>query len=271
MSDRPATYRFMRFSRELLKRGLQFPTGPEPGEPFPAFEVRDLSGAVATKETFHGRPALITLASITCPMTAAAAPVLRKLHREFGARVEFATLYVREAHPGERFPQADGAERKLAHARRLRERDQLPWRVLVDGVDGELHRALGGHPNAAYLLDVNGNLVYRVLWSGDERGLRAGLEQVAEGRLPLNESGARLLPLLSGLGLMAEVLEAAGPQAEADARSETGVVYGLAKLARLFRPLPPMARGAAAVAVAGLGLVAAAQGARLGMLKRRRP
>lgn len=263
-------YRFPRFRREMLTRGLDFPPGPEPGDPFPDFELARLDGETLSKEDLRGRPALVTLASLTCPMSAAAAPVLRRLHREFGAAVEFVTLYVREAHPGERIGQPCVPEAKAGHARRLRERDGLPWTVAVDSVDGELHGKLGGHPNAAFLLDALGNVVYRVLWSGDERGLREGLEQVSRGRLPLSESGARLMPLLSGLGMMAEVLEAAGKEAEADVRGQAGVVYGLAKLARVFKPLPSAARGAAAVAVAGLGVVAAFQGARLGLLRRRR-
>ena len=34
-------------------------------------------------------------------MTASAGPVLKRLYQEFGDRVAFGTLYVREAHPGE--------------------------------------------------------------------------------------------------------------------------------------------------------------------------
>jgi hypothetical protein len=38
-------------------------------------------------------------------MTASAVPALKKLWAEFGSRVAFITLYVREAHPGENYPQ----------------------------------------------------------------------------------------------------------------------------------------------------------------------
>lgn len=50
-------------------------------------------------------------------MTASAGPALKRMHEEFGDRVGFVTLYVREAHPGERYPQPETFEQKLEHAR----------------------------------------------------------------------------------------------------------------------------------------------------------
>ena len=46
-------------------------------------------------------------------MTASAGSALKQLHEEFGDRVAFVTLYVREAHPGERYPQSQTLEQKL--------------------------------------------------------------------------------------------------------------------------------------------------------------
>jgi hypothetical protein len=45
-----------------------------------------------------------------------------RLSAEFGDRVAFLTLYVREAQPGERYPQPQTFEEKLAHARALTRR-----------------------------------------------------------------------------------------------------------------------------------------------------
>src|SRR5581483_5060735 len=103
-----------------------------------------------------------------CPMTASASPVLKGLHRRFGDRVSFLTLYVREAHPGDRIRQPDTVEEKLENARLLQRRDRLPWPIAVDGVDGELHEQLGRKTNAAFLLDPEGRVAYRSLWSSDE-------------------------------------------------------------------------------------------------------
>lgn len=60
-------------------------------------------------------------------------PALRELHEEFGDRVRFVTVYVREAHPGERYPQPEERDRKLRHARDYRERYHIDLRP--DGED----------------------------------------------------------------------------------------------------------------------------------------
>ena len=75
-------------------------------------------------------------------MTANADPQLAHLYERLGERIAFATRYVREAHPGDRYPQPETFERKLELARGLKERDGLPRPVAVDGIDGELHRNL---------------------------------------------------------------------------------------------------------------------------------
>ncbi len=65
-------------------------------------------------------------------MTASAGPALKQLHEEFGDRVAFVSMYVREAHPGENYPQAETFEEKLEHARAYKERDGI-----LDETEGE--------------------------------------------------------------------------------------------------------------------------------------
>lgn len=65
-------------------------------------------------------------------MTASAGPALLRLHREFADRIGFVTLYVREAHPGDRYPQPTTFEQKLPYARDYQARDAIPWPVAVD-------------------------------------------------------------------------------------------------------------------------------------------
>lgn len=202
-------------------------------------------------------------------MTASAGPALRKLHEAFGDRVEFVTLYVREAHPGERYPQPDTPERKMKHARDYRDRDAIPWTVAVDDVDGTLHRALDGKPNSAYLVDADGEVVFRSLWSNDEPILRRALEEVAAGRRPTPaQREPHLRPLMGGVGEMYGILGLAGEEARRDVRREMPPVYGMARLAHAFRPLPSHRRGAAAASVVAGGLMGI--GALAWMLARRR-
>ncbi|MGQ4819484.1 deiodinase-related protein, partial [Enterococcus faecium] len=71
-------------------------------------------------------------------MTASAGPALQQLYDEFGDRVRFLTLYVREAHPGDRYVQPGDMATKIAHARAYAERDGIRWPVGVDDVDRTL-------------------------------------------------------------------------------------------------------------------------------------
>ncbi|MBI4377336.1 MAG: hypothetical protein HY549_12925 [Elusimicrobia bacterium] len=182
-------YRYPRFKSKYLVRDLSFQRGPAPGQPFPNFDLELVDGGRIRKEDLLGRkPFLITLGSATCPMTAAADLSLKPLYEEFGGRVEFLTLYVREAHPGDRIPQPETFEEKLRHARAFKRRDRLPWAVAIDDIDGTLHQRLGSHPNAAYMVDIEGNVAYRVLWSNDPKAIRRGLEAIVAGQLaPIGE------------------------------------------------------------------------------------
>jgi len=121
----------------------------------------------------------------------------------------------------------------------------------VDDVDGDLHRALDPKPDAAYLMDTDGNVAFRTVSSSNARVLREGLRAtVARRPLAARERQPRVVPLLKGLGSMHEVLGLAGEEARRDLRKELPPVYLLARLAALLGPLPPLWRRIAAVAVA---------------------
>ncbi len=251
-------YRYPRFEREALLEGLYLAGGLSPGMPMQAFDLPTTDGSRVRKSDFVGRrPLLLTFASITCPMVAGNGPALKRLHEEFGDRVSFVTLYVREAHPGERYPQPNTFEQKLEYAREYKKRDQIPWAVAVDNVEGDLHRALDPKPDAAYLMDADGDVAFRTVSSSNERVLRKGLEAIVSRQpLPIGERQPRVVPLLKGLGLMYETLGFAGREAKQDLLREVPTIYALARLAALLRPLSPLGRGIGAVAASTLGLVA---------------
>ncbi len=251
-------YRYAGFTRGILFEDMAFRGGSSPGQPIPDFDLPTTDGRRVRSRDFIGkRPVLLVCTSITCPMAATMGPGLRRLHCEFGDRIAFIALYVREAHPGERYPQPDTLEQKLAHARAYQALDPFPWPVAVDGSDGEIHRALDPRPNAAYLIDAKGNVAFRALASNDERVLREGLYRLVAGHsLPIGEREPRVVPALKAVGVMRAVLGLAGQEARQDFRRELPGVYPLLCLAALFRPLPPLARGIAAVSISGFGLIA---------------
>ncbi len=191
-------------------------------------------------------------------MAASAGPVLERLHARYGDRVAFVTLYVREAHPGERVPQPRTFDEKLANARAYQQRDRIPWPVAVDDLDGTVHRAIGRVPDMAYVIDRRGRVAGRILWSNDARGLRTMLRAIAENRTPARRTRyASLVPFLRGLGVASDVLANAGRPARRDMLVTFPPFYLLAQLARIFRPLPPLGRGLAALGVVAASILAA--------------
>lgn len=190
-------------------------------------------------------------------MTASAGPALLRLHHEFADRIGFVTLYVREAHPGDRYPQPTTFEQKLRHARDYQSRDAIPWPVAVDDVEGSLHRQLDPRPHAAYVMGADGNVAARLLWANDERALRKALRRSLGGQDGQLEINNHVVPMMSGTGCMYETWEAAGGHAKTDVLREVPPVFVSGWLAARLRPLGPLARGSAAMALTMLGPAAA--------------
>lgn len=87
-----------------------------------------------------------------CPMTANSNPILKELHAKFGGAIEFVTLCVRKAHPGEHHDQTSVAERKREVARALKSRDQLPWTDAVDDPNGSIVGCVRSRPLRIWLI-----------------------------------------------------------------------------------------------------------------------
>lgn len=74
-------------------------------------------------------------------------------------------VYTREAHPGENVPHHDSFERKLTHARLLRDEVGIRRPILVDDLAGTVHRFYGCAPNMTWVLDRGGRVVYKANWT----------------------------------------------------------------------------------------------------------
>ena len=252
-------YRYKRFTTNLLFRDLRFhKDAAAPGDAFPDFELITTEGARLTNSDIFGdRPVIFIFGSMTCPMTASAAPSVQKLYDEFGERVTFIMMYVREAHPGEHFSQVAAIEEKLGHARALKEFYDIDWTVAADGVDGNLHRALDPKPNSAFLMDRDGTILFRSLWASDYGALHQALDAVASGQAPPAEQSTKMMgPVARAMGHVQEVMQRGGPQAVRDLWL-AGFPMALAgRIATLFLPLSPDQRGIAAALVLALAMLA---------------
>jgi len=258
LPDSGDTYRYDRFTPKLLLRDMRFGSDAlAPGDSLAAYELPTLDGGSIQLGGHRERPLLLVTGSITCPMTASAMPVIDSLHAEFGDRVDFVLLSVREAHPGANFPQPSTDEEKLDHARSLRERYDVPFTIAVDTLDGDLHQRLDGKPNSAFLLDTAGEVVFRAHWARDDRLIRDALQSVLAGTAPAKrQSRAMLGPVARAMGSVDEVMKTAGPGARRDLWWSASPMATAGLLARLFRFRRSDHRGIAAVVALGTMMAA---------------
>lgn len=82
--------------------------------------------------------------------------------------VQLFCIYGRELHPGDRrkfklYPLPKSETEKAAYAKDFAQLGSIP--VLVDGLDERVYTAYGRVPNGAYLIDKDGNLVFRATWA----------------------------------------------------------------------------------------------------------
>lgn len=250
-------YRFERFTPKLLFRDLRFSRDAlAPGDFLSAHELSMLHGGSIQIGGQREKPLLLVTGSITCPMTDSAMPVVDALHAEFGDRVDFVLVNVREAHPGAHFPQPATHEEKVDHARSLKEQYEVPFTIAVDTLDGDLHQRLDGKPNSAFLLDVTGEVVFRAHWARSDRVLREALQSVLAGTAPARrQSRAMLGPVAGAMGSVDRVMRTAGPGARRDLWWSASPMAAAGALAGVFRFERSDHRGIAAVV--GLGALMA--------------
>ena len=143
-------YNYDRFKLEHYDLA-DFP-GPRPGEPFPDFELLDASGASVPLSGYRGKWLVLETGSLTCNMYARHIKAMSGIRGKF-PDVEFLLLYVREAHPGSRVPQHASMSDKADNAALLEDAYGENRQVLIDNMDGGVHRALGSHPDMIYIVD----------------------------------------------------------------------------------------------------------------------
>jgi hypothetical protein len=250
-------YRFDHLTLPLVMKDMRFvSTDPAPGDRMPAFGLPTTDGGRLRSDDLGGRPVLLIFGSSTCPVTDNAAPGLRELHRRFGDHVRFVIVNVREAHPGQAFPQPKTMEAKMAHGTTLRDIYGFTFEVAVDDIDGTLHRAMSPKPNSAYVLAPDGTILFRAQWANDTLALAAALEAVVRSQMPRpSESGGVLKPTLRMLRNIAPVLDRAGAGAWADmwlAAPPLALMAFALKLLHI-RPFRPASSGSPAAAGAAPG------------------
>jgi hypothetical protein len=140
----------------------QFP-GPKAGEPAPDFGLTGLDGDPLHLSSFRGRWLVLETASVSCMMYARNVDKIGLLRKKY-PDVEWLVVYVREAHPGRRRPAHRDMAQKLALAKSLKGDHGEMRTVVADTLAGDMHRAYGSLPNMVYVLNPDGQVVYRCDW-----------------------------------------------------------------------------------------------------------
>lgn len=208
------------------------PSAVHPGETLPAkigvaapdFEAFGLAGSPVRLSDFRGRRHVVIMTgAVTSPMCAFEVPAFNRLQADFDGRgVAFFLLYTRESHPAENYAAHSSLEQKIAYARDLQRLENVSFPILVDGLDGSIHRAYGAWPNALFVVHKDGRLMLRSNMA-NHRELRQFLEDLmaaeqaaAEGKVLHMQYSERVIAHEADQATHRRVYERAGPKAFED-------------------------------------------------------
>lgn len=153
--------------------------GTDVGEKASDFQLLTSEGATKNLLDFTGDFLVLEMGSITCPLFQSRRGIMETLESQ--NNVSSAVLYVREAHPGIKIQSHKSFEDKAACATRLKVEDGETRTVFVDGLDGQAHAAYGSMPNAVFIINKNGCVVFRSEWNNPS-ATRKALHALLEGR-----------------------------------------------------------------------------------------
>jgi hypothetical protein len=160
---RGETYNYERFRMTNYELGY-FP-GPKAGENASYdYSFTDLDGREVKLSDYRGKWLVIESGSLTCPMYVKNVRPFDALKDKY-PDVEWLVVYVREAHPGEKARPAQTIDDKIAYAKRNRDDYRETRKIVVDSVDGKWHHDWGLLPNMVYVIDPEGQVIYRADWS----------------------------------------------------------------------------------------------------------
>jgi peroxiredoxin len=163
MNDEERNYNLPEFAAATPSADPGATLAAKVGVAAPDFEVFALDGSTVRLADFRGRRHLVMMTgAVTSPMCAFEAPAFNRLQQDFAGRgVAFFLLYTRESHPAENYPAHRSLEQKIACARELQRLENIELSVIVDHLDGRTHRAYGLWPNALFVINKDGRLMFR--------------------------------------------------------------------------------------------------------------
>ena len=163
MNDKDAAkYNYTKFKPEYYN----FTTfeGPKAGEKAVDFDAYGLDGGKVKLSDYFGTWLVLETGSFSCPMYVGNIQKMNRLVKDF-KDVRFLVLYIREAHPGSNVPPLKSIKEKLDHANRLTGEENEERTIIVDTIDGNAHKLYGSYPDAVYIINPEGTVVFRGDWT----------------------------------------------------------------------------------------------------------
>jgi len=191
------------------------------GMPAPEFELVDVEGhTVRLSEQTANAHVVLIFGCLTSPVTSTHLPEINRMWEYFHWRgVQILFVYTREIHPGERYPHHMSQFQKIEAAREFQRIEEVRFPVLVDTLDGKVHREYGPRPNPSFVVSREGRIVYRTP-SVDPPTLREYLthlllwDEVKEQKIPAHFVYMEQLRFqIPDSQMHQKVLERAGPKA----------------------------------------------------------
>jgi peroxiredoxin len=208
------------------------PASTNPGEAMaarvgvaaPEFEALTLDGSTVRLSDFRGKRHVVMMTgAVTSPMCAFEVPAFNQMQREFDSGgLSFFLLYTRESHPAENYSAHRSFEQKIAYARDLQRSEDVHFTILVDHLDGRIHRAYGVWPNALFVIHRDGRLIFRSNMANHNElrefldDLLAGEKAQAEGKVTHLQYSERVVPHEADQATHRRVYDRAGPKAFED-------------------------------------------------------
>lgn len=138
--------------------------GPAAGTKAPNFLLSTLGDNPTNLLDFSGDFLVLELGSISCPLFQGRREGMSDLVDRVPT-VSFTVLYIREAHPGSNIPSHERLDDKIACASKLKNEDGEKRKILIDDLEGTAHSAYGGYPNAVFIINKNGCVVFASDWN----------------------------------------------------------------------------------------------------------
>jgi len=180
---------------------------PNSAEPRRAFDfvLTTLQGqTIPTYCLWSNKPVVIMIGSYSCPAFRDNVRGFEELEETFSNRVNFAVLYVQEAHPdsgpspyaeqrpkkqNERdhilLPQPKTVRERMTQASLCADTLKIKAPTLVDGMDNAAWAAFGRAPNSGFLIDGAGKFLEQEEWF-DSIKMRKALKKLLDSNSPVS-------------------------------------------------------------------------------------